>query len=117
MVAEDCDGRRNVEGFDAEPMADSPSERYLKAGLSGVLGGWSGGTLTSTLLSVPDFSLLSRGETAVFFPSCGCRPPRRRSARRHPATRPLRATERKPPGTETTPLTSIGRCNSRTNSA
>ncbi len=47
----------------AMPVADSPSREALD-GLSTVLGGWSGGTFTSTLLTIADFSPLSRGSDA-----------------------------------------------------
>ena len=49
----------------AMPVADSPSLGALD-GLSTVLGGWSGGTFASTLLTIPDFSSLSRGLDTLF---------------------------------------------------
>jgi hypothetical protein len=119
-AAENGEKREDVEGSNAEGMADSPGERSLKAGLSEILGGWSGGTLASTSLSLADFSRLSRGRTIQVFVSPGCGPgPRRRSARRHPAPKAPWATwamAREPPGAKTAPLTTESQCNSGTSS-
>src|SRR4051812_3969114 len=106
MVTEaDLAERGDVEGSKTVPVADNPSERDLEAGLSGVLGGWSGGTFASTALSVADFSPLSRGSSASRDRSRASRTaPRRRSPPRPPATRPLRGVQRKPPGAKTAPL-------------
>jgi hypothetical protein len=83
------------------PVADSPSREALD-GLSTVLGGCSGGTFASTLLTIADFSPLSRGLHFLYAISnargwMDC--PVSRSARRQPAlSRPLWEMGRKPPG-------------------
>ncbi len=83
----------------AMPVADSPSLEALD-GLSTVLGGWSGGTFASTLLTIADFSPLSRGLDALcaISDTTGLIPhPDRRDARRQPAlSRPLWEMVRKP---------------------
>src|SRR3978361_2005187 len=120
-AAEFREGRENVEVAKTEGSSDRPGGRMLRAGLSGVLGGWSGGTLASTRLSLADFSPLSRGSRIAVAASretaSGWDPkPRRRSARRPPAPTGGRAMERNPPGAKTAPLTAMESCNSETRS-
>ena len=98
-----------------------PSERRLEAGLSGVLGGCSGGTLASTQLSLADFSTLSRGNrsagAAGRAAGSGCDPkPRRRSARRHPAPRAGGRSERNLRGRKRRLSCRFDQCNSETSS-
>lgn len=99
----------------ARPVADSPSREALD-GLSTVLGGWSGGTFTSTLLTIADFSPLSRGLDAWCANSDtdGRIPhPERRYARRQPAlSGPPWETERKRAGVQPALLTALRNCKS-----
>src|SRR3954447_22690953 len=99
----------------AMPVADSPSREALD-GLSTVLGGWSGGTFASTLLTIADFSPLSRGLDTLFAISDaeGFIPhPDRRYARRQPAlSGPPWDTGRKPPEGKPALFTTARKCKS-----
>src|SRR6202012_1815450 len=83
---------------------------------STVLGGWSGATFTSTLLTIADFSPLSRGFDApcAISDAEGRNPhPDRRSARRQPAlSGPPWDTERKATGVQPSRLTTRRNCKS-----
>jgi hypothetical protein len=101
------------------PVADSPSPETLD-GLSTVLGGCSGGTLASTLLTIADFSPMSRGSAPSRVPAgrlSATLVPARRYARRQPALRrPVCDMARNSPGAKTAPLMPEAQCKSGTNS-
>ena len=62
-----------------------------KATLVLLLGGWSGAAISSTTLSVADFSLVSRGSSGQILPAVALMPKRQcnSGAKRRRAARPL----------------------------
>ena len=44
-----------------KPLPDDPRRTAEEAAMSGVLGGWSGATFASTIFTIADFYLMSRG--------------------------------------------------------